>query len=72
MNLYEPRSGNLMLCECGHLKAYHGDHAMWHGGPLHYGCAMCYKAPGQPLGCQEFKAGAYQGYSMKPDPHGQD
>ncbi len=68
-SLNVPRSGNLMLCECGHLKAYHDDHAQWHGGPLHHGCVLCHNAPGQPDACQEFKAGSYQGYSMRPDPH---
>lgn len=66
MNLREPRTGNLMLCECGHLKAFHFRRAHWHGGPLtdNAPCAHCAGSPNTVTGCQEFVAGSFQGYDM--------
>ena len=71
MNLNEPRTGNLMLCECGHLKTFHFAHPKWYGGPLTDGdhCAHCQGAPNTPSACQEFKAGAFQGYKFEHGRH---
>ena len=66
LDLKVPRSGGLMLCECGHLKSYHADHPMWHGGPLHHGCVLCHVAGHRDRDdCQEFKAGSFQGYKLE-------
>lgn len=70
-DLNKPRSGNLMLCECGHLKAFHFAHPQWYGGPLspEGDCVHCKPAPGVRSSCQAFKAGPFQGYKFKMDPH---
>lgn len=62
----QPRTGNLQLCECGHLKTFHFRRARWHGGPMtdHEPCAHCAGGPNTDTGCQAFKAGAFQGYVM--------
>jgi hypothetical protein len=63
----KPREGNLMLCECGHLKTFHFQRAKWHGGPLsdNEPCAHCAGGPNTTTGCQAFKAGSFQGYVFK-------
>lgn len=60
----EERSGGLMLCECGHCKAYHFRRAKWFGGPLteNAPCAHCGE-------CEEYAEGKDQGYKMAQDPH---
>ena len=64
------RSGNLMSCECGHMKAFHFARPLYYGGPLgEPTCAHCpmdYEHKDNP--CQGYKEGADQGLYFRQDP----
>jgi len=71
MDCTKPRTGNLMLCECGHLKAFHFAQPHWYGGPLTSGkpCAHCKGAPADTaaaFGCQAFVPRADQAFTFLP------
>jgi hypothetical protein len=71
VNLNEPRTGGLMLCKCGHPKAYHFRQPKWFGGPMteNAPCAHCTSAPHSFTGCQEYVEGDFQGYRLEQEGH---
>ena len=68
MDCTKPRTGNLMLCECGHLKVFHFAQPRWHGGPFTSGkpCAPCKGGPDTDTGCREFVPRADQAFVFLP------
>jgi hypothetical protein len=41
LDLSQPRTGNLRVCDCGHTKAFHYARPDYYGGPTTKGDAQC-------------------------------
>lgn len=73
LDLSEPRSGGLMLCQCGHMKSFHFNRPLYYLSPG--GDAQGNPAPlteGEPCAhcdCKGYVQGEFQGYRMRQDPH---
>jgi hypothetical protein len=66
------REGGLMLCQCGHTKAFHFARPLYYGGPMGPAtCAHCHQDPDtKDNPCQRYVEGSFQGVRCRQDPHG--